>query len=190
VEEGAESVKDVFLAIAPAAFGLIGTALGAFLAQRSAAGERQLREDDDARKALADLLDLLLPASGFYTEGPSGETRFMTHLPDPKTLGDRVRTAEVALVAAGIPWKTVSAWFFDMSVFATNAEATEAAAGHQDALAAGMSRSAAEATNRIDAFMQVLDRSRRYRRSGRTARRIAGCCSHAEVTPSRADIVT
>jgi hypothetical protein len=165
-------VKDTVLVIAPAVFGLVGTVLGGWLAQRSAASERQVREDNDARKALADLLNLFLPASGCYTVGQSGEARFVTRLPDSKTLGDCVRTAQVTLVAAGIPWRTVDAGFFEISVFATNVEATEAAQANQDTMAAEMSRSAAKATNLIDAFMQILDRSRGYRRSARAARRI------------------
>jgi hypothetical protein len=77
-------VKDTVLVIAPAVFGLVGTVLGGWLAQRSAASERQVREDNDARKALADLLNLFLPASGCYTVGQSGEARFVTLSQTPR----------------------------------------------------------------------------------------------------------
>jgi hypothetical protein len=165
-------LKDVLLVIVPAAFGLAGTFLGAYLTQRAAVNERRSKEDTAARQALVDLLHPIRRVSGSFAVDELGATTFVMPLPrDRSAIVDSVNVTEAALLTAGVPWTTFE-WGLLHS--RTLAESIAIGAGATDDSAARrqLVDAATEAVRGIEGFLELLDRSRRYRRSAGAAARM------------------
>jgi tetratricopeptide (TPR) repeat protein len=183
-------MNDALLALGPALFGLLGAVAGALIAMRATASERRVEEDNTARDNVLELLLLVDVHGGRYAEGAGGSTEYVVSTPPEPVavLWERLRKARVDLLAAGFRWPVTSlalggVWTYvdrlrardEEAQGASDADDTEDAneAGPSPTLSpdADLAASARDAYFALSEVLQVLDRSRRYRRSWRCARR-------------------
>jgi hypothetical protein len=150
--------NDMVSSLAPAAFGLLGTVVGAMITYLSAHSERRSMEDNQARARLADTLNAI--------DRIGWTTRVGVLSPDdaaPGTLSEKLRLSIAAargpLLTAGIAFDTVSAALQPAENLSIRWDSRTVDPIDPD-----------DATALVAYLYQVLDRHRFYRRTHRILR--------------------
>jgi hypothetical protein len=154
-----QGTKDVILGVSPALFGLLGTFVGAWIAGRSAVGERRAKEDNEARKTLADLAEPAIVLGRWYVFGKGVEPSVET----VRALRTGVPTARAALLTAGFPGFPFKASSDALAYFESLADVVN---DHLNRPADEECKVAVlQAQEALEKLSALLDKSRRYRRS-------------------------
>lgn len=167
-----QNVANLLLVTIPAAFTLAGTFAGTLLNQRAATEERRRDEDTTARNALAALTLPVTEISNYLVWGWRKQTQ-----PEPeilKLLRERSSSAQTALMVAGLPWKTAGNALSYVTALAEFDLSKDA--GHLDQHARTTILRAQEA---LDFLLQLMDKTRRIRRSRQAQARAAWMHSEA-----------